>query len=146
MITVKVSKCQKTTVVLDTNIIVSSIIFGGKPRDVFLLVVQREIRAYCSPFLLFEVIDLLRSKFSFNEKQLKIVNKIIKNHFIKVFPKVVPRFSDDLSDNKILAIALESKANYLITGDKKHLLPLKKVKNTKIVTADNFLNILKNSR
>ena len=38
-------------------------------------------------------------------------------------------------DNRILECAAEVKADFLISGDKKHLLPLKKFRGIKIVSA-----------
>lgn len=49
------------------------------------------------------------------------------------------------SDNRILECALEAKADYLVTGDKKDILPLKKIGETAIVTASEFLEIWKKS-
>lgn len=138
MNTAKVSNSDLITVVLDTNIVVSSVVFGGKPRDIFSLIIEEKIIAYFSSFVLFEVTDVLRNKFDFDENKLELIEKIIKKKFVKVSPKNIPLFSKDLSDNKILAIAQEAKADYLITGDKKHLLPLKKIKKTKIVSAEEF--------
>lgn len=46
------------------------------------------------------------------------------------------------SDNKFLAAAYEAKAQYLISLDKHHLLPLKHFHGTQIVTPDLFLRIL----
>jgi len=42
-------------------------------------------------------------------------------------------------DNRILECALEAKAHFLISGDKKHILPLKKLKGVKILSASHFL-------
>jgi putative PIN family toxin of toxin-antitoxin system len=47
--------------------------------------------------------------------------------------------SPDPDDNLLLAIAISAKADYLISGDKTHLLQLKKIKGTKIVALSWFL-------
>ncbi len=44
----------------------------------------------------------------------------------------------DPKDNMLLAAAFEAKANYLVTLDKKHLLPLKHFKGTSIVAPFQF--------
>ena len=36
-------------VVLDTNVLISAVLFGGKPRDVFRLAIQGRIDAFTSP-------------------------------------------------------------------------------------------------
>jgi len=48
---------------------------------------------------------------------------------------------DDPDDNQILACALEGKAEFLVTGDH-HLLKLRRVQETRIVTPREFLAIL----
>ena len=45
------------------------------------------------------------------------------------------------SDNRILECAVEARADYLITGDTKHLLPLKRFKGVRIVLSDEFLRL-----
>ena len=48
----------------------------------------------------------------------------------------------DPDDNPILAIALQSKADFLVTGDKRDLLSMQRVGITPIVTAASFLAAL----
>ena len=42
---------------------------------------------------------------------------------------------DDPGDNLVIATALAGDADYLVTGDRRHLLHLKKVRRTRILTA-----------
>lgn len=49
----------------------------------------------------------------------------------------------DKKDNRYLACAKDGKADYLVTGDRKHLLPLKSFANTRIVTPIEFVEITK---
>ena len=51
---------------------------------------------------------------------------------------------NDLDDNPVLAMALESKADYLVTGDKRDLLSMKSVGETPILSAAAFLEHLGN--
>ena len=130
-------------VILDTNIIVSSIVFGGKPRDIFSLVQEGKIEAYISSFILYEVKEVLTKKFDFNDEKLKEVRQLMKDNFIVISPRIsLQTIKVHLLDNKVLEAAVEAKADYLITGDKKHILPLKKIKNTKIVSPEEFLKQL----
>ena len=43
------------------------------------------------------------------------------------------------NDNRILECALKGKVDYIVTGDKKHILPLKNFQGIKIVTVAQFL-------
>jgi putative PIN family toxin of toxin-antitoxin system len=55
----------------------------------------------------------------------------------KVKLKKIESICRDPKDDFLLAMAKESKADYLITGDK-DLLEIKDYRNTKILTATNF--------
>ena len=54
--------------------------------------------------------------------------------------------SRDPQDNPVLAMAIAGKADYLVSGDRRGLLSLKRVGATRIVTAAEFLKILKKKR
>jgi len=48
---------------------------------------------------------------------------------------------DDPDDDKFLEASIEGNADYLVTQDKKHILPLKEFRGTKIVTPEEFLHL-----
>ena len=54
--------------------------------------------------------------------------------------RAMPR---DITDAKFLDLALAADADFLVTNDRRHLLPLKKIGRTKIVTPHKFLMALK---
>ena len=134
-------------VVLDTNIIVSAIVFGGKPRDIIYLIQEGKVQAFVSSSILYELKEVLTKKFNFNDEKLSEVEDLINKNFVSVSPKDSLKMIKSYPiDNKILEVAVESKADYLITGDKKHILPLKKIRKTKIVLAEEFLLTIKKGR
>jgi len=49
---------------------------------------------------------------------------------------------NDPSDNRILEAAVEGEADYIISGDTKHLLPLQEYQGIKIITPAEFIDIL----
>ena len=49
---------------------------------------------------------------------------------------------DDPGDNLVLATAVAGEADYLVTGDRRHLLHLKKVQRTRILTARKMTELL----
>ena len=67
----------------------------------------------------------------------------LKRHatVLKELPDV--DLSRDPQDNPVIAMVIAGKADYLITGDRRDLLSLKRVGGTRIVTAAEFLKILK---
>ena len=54
--------------------------------------------------------------------------------------------SKDPADNPVLAMALAGNADYLVSGDRRGLLVLKKIGSTRIVTAQEFLKVLQRRR
>jgi hypothetical protein len=58
-------------------------------------------------------------------------------------PKIVPNvIEDNLADNHILACAISGKANLIVSGDRRHLLPLKDYEGIHIVRPVDFLRML----
>ncbi len=51
--------------------------------------------------------------------------------------------SRDASDTQFLGLAEISAANYLVTNDRRHLLPLRRHQKTRIVTPAEFLRRLR---
>lgn len=130
--------------VLDTNIYLSGLIFpGSSPEKVLSSGRNRQIIIYISPFILREIRNILLTKFEFSEDYAKkIVDEILKfTILIRPIAKI-NIIKDNRDDNYILECAVAAKADFLVSGDKKHILRLKKIKDTKIVSAKEFLTII----
>ena len=126
-------------VVLDTNILVSALIFGGKPEQVYNLVLEKQITAVISIILFSELLETLIKKFNFDPKRIEQLERVVKKHFKTVYPDVTINVIKDDDDNRVLEAAIEGGCNYIITGDR-DLLDLKIFKNIKIVIPDVFLS------
>lgn len=127
--------------VIDTNILISAIGFGGKPRQILLLLLDKKIKVIISPILLAEFHEVIHKKFPFLEKELPI----IENKFTKIMEKVHPNTTlnvvRDVDDNRVLEAAVAGKCQYIITGDK-DLLDLKSYNRIIILTPTDFLKSL----
>lgn len=129
--------------VLDTNVLISALIFGGKPRKILLHSKEKKIRAFISAPILLELAKKLDSKFNWKEEKIKETVGTLSKFITVVYPTVrLNRVKKDPEDNKILECALEANADYIVTGDK-HLLKLKRYGEIKIVTPADFLKTLK---
>ena len=128
-------------VILDTNIFLSGILFGGTPNLLLQGIQKRKFDLYISEKLLDEVFDKLVNKFHVNENIIRDISTLL-SYGIVVAPRKVVHFAEDKKDAYLLELAEESKADYLITGDKKHLLPLKKWKQTHIISPKQAIEIL----
>jgi len=130
---------KKPRVVIDTNVFVSGLNFTGKPNEILELFIKGDIEVFISPFILSEIERILRERFEWGEGNIHRVLDQIKRQTILVHPKLeitVIKQKDD--DNRILECAIEGKAQCLISGDKKHLLPLKEYQGTKILSPAEF--------
>jgi putative PIN family toxin of toxin-antitoxin system len=135
-------------VVLDTNVLVSAyLVPGGKPARILSLARQGKLTICLSPPILSEVKQtLLRPKL---QKIHKATAKEIER-FLKALTSVVvmtagteevDAVKDDPDDNKILACALEGKANFIVSGDH-HLTDMKVFQGIPIVNPDRFLTFV----
>lgn len=133
-------------VVLDSNIFVSYFLTQNPTiSKIFELIQKRKIILLVSTEIKAEVIKVFQypkiNKF-LQPKHFQTLNYLLEEESILVYPQKRISLSKDPKDNIYLECCLEGKANYLITGDKKHLLPLKKFHQTKIISPNKFLKCL----
>lgn len=133
--------------VYDTNILVSSFIGKGPPHNVFNAVLKGKVKLISSPEIIEEFNNVIpREKFKFTEKQIKQAKSIVLRISNIIEPKEkVNVIKEDPDDNKILECAKAGKVKYIVSGNI-HLLKLKKWLNIKIVTANEFMKILKKEK
>ena len=128
-------------VVLDTNVLLSALAFpGSKPDQILLRDRHGEIEFFLSDFIVAELERILRDKFRFTTRQTDDRVSAIRRMATLVVPKeriALVAAKDD--DNRILECAVAAHADYLVTGDKEHLLPLRSIGATQIVTPAAFL-------
>lgn len=134
-------------VVIDANIYVSFILAGGdtisslfnawQAHEFEVLSSQditAEVKEVCDRFLKRGILteDAVKEtmwRLNHDSRHIEIVSWVT--------------WSKDVKDNKYLACAKDGEADFLITGDKKHLLSLKTFGTTKIVSPKEFVEILK---
>lgn len=127
-------------VVLDTNILISGVVFGGKPREILEMAKTRVIQGVTSQILLAELGEVLSKKFDYPESRVLQINRKMKKIFNVVYPVESINIVRDDDDNRVLEAAVTGKCGYIVTGDE-DLLVLKKYKNIKILTPGEFLEI-----
>lgn len=130
-------------VVLDTNVILSAIIFGGKPRTILENVIRKNIGLYFSEAILNELKRVLnRPKFHYPAKIIRLIISEFTSIGELVDPTTrISTISRDPEDNRILECAVEAGVDYVVTGDS-HLLELGKYENIWILTPAQFCDKL----
>jgi uncharacterized protein len=130
-------------IVADTNIYISALIFGGNPEKIIKLAATEKIILLVSNAILDEVSLVLRKKFYWSNPQVSYADEFIRESSILVTPSSrVDLIIADEADNRILECAIEGKADYIVSGDRHHLLPLQTYNEIQIVDAATFLGIL----
>ena len=130
-------------VVLDTNVIVSGLNFPGNERMVLELALRGRFELYVSTFILEEAAGVLTSKFGWDEERSSQALRTLGNAATVIYPHRIPEvFEGDHPDNRILECVVEAAADYLVTGDRQHLLPLEEYQGTRILNAPRFLSAL----
>jgi len=133
-------KNPEVKVILDTNVYVSAILFGGKPEEIRKLSKEKKIELLVSEAIIAEVAEILRKKFDWESWQISQVIDEIRETATLVIPhQTLSVIKEDKDDNRILECAVEGKAHYIISGDKRHLLPLKEYQGIKILSPSEFL-------
>ena len=127
-------------VLLDTNVLIFALQFGGNPRTILDRVIRGELILCISESIMSELGNVLkRSKFGFLPT---IVNQIV-TELNAISELVLPseriqQIEANESDNHVLECAVEAHADYIVSGDV-HLLELKEFRSIQVVSPQQFL-------
>ena len=127
-----------TRVVLDSNVFISAVIFGGKPRQVIHLAGRGFIEVYTSGPLRGEVERLLATKFGWARRRVVTTAGYLWSVTRWLEPTCQLTNCTDPDDNRVLECAVEARAEWIVTGDR-HLLLLDPFREIRIVTVRDFL-------
>lgn len=125
-------------IVLDTNVYISALRYGGNPQLVLDQVLYGEFQLLTSTPLEDELKRVLREKFSYSPHQILETTASLWKQAERVGPKKRLSICQDDSDNRVLECALEGKADFIVTGDR-HLLNLPIIEALAIVTPAAFV-------
>lgn len=127
-------------VVLDTNVIVSALHFGGNPDKILSLANEGVIELLISPFILDEVVKVLQRQFDWGDEKIEITLGAIKEITTLVHPtSKLSVIKEKDSDNRVLECAISGGAAFVVSGDTKHILPIKKYQGIRILKPAEFL-------
>ena len=126
-------------VVVDSNVYVSAIVFGGKPMMLLDMAEEGEIELFTSEQILRETFRVLRDKFHRTADQLETD----RLHIATIAKSATPTetlnvVSLDPDDDRVLECAVAAGATNIVTGDK-HLLGLGSFRGIRIQRPAEFL-------
>jgi putative PIN family toxin of toxin-antitoxin system len=129
-------------IVLDTNVLISAHLKDtGAEARVFDLVTNQLISLCVSEAILIEYEAVLsRRKFRIDKERVNQSMDLIRRVAVLITPTGSVSASSDEPDNRFLECAEKAKADYLVTGNKRHFP--KRWKDTKVVNAREFLELI----
>ncbi|MDI6731088.1 MAG: putative toxin-antitoxin system toxin component, PIN family [Candidatus Margulisbacteria bacterium] len=131
-------------IVLDSNVIISALLWSGLPHQILQLAENHNILIFSSMEILDEVFKVLkRPKLQKRINELHTSPDELIESLLGVVEIVHSRnklyvIINDPDDNKIIECAVASEADHIITGDP-HLLKLKRYGNIVIVNPRKYL-------
>ena len=138
---------KELRVVIDTNVIISGSFWKGISCKIIETIDGKYLIIVSSPILeeYKEIIfseDIMERTEHFKEPRENIISKLLQKSLIVTPKETIKVIENDPDDNKFLEAAVAGNADYLITKDEKHILPLKEFRGIKIVTPEEFLTIM----
>jgi putative PIN family toxin of toxin-antitoxin system len=125
-------------VVIDTNVYVSALVFGGKPAAVVQAAESGAFQLVVSAAIKSELVETLTTKFGWSEARAeRACRELWDEAWWSVRPQEV-QGSRDPSDDHILSCALEGRAKVIVTGDR-DLLVLHPFRGVEILAPAEFL-------
>lgn len=115
---------QVIRIVVDTNVLVSGLLFAGQPGELVNLWKERKVRPLCSKEIIEEYLHVLaypRFKLSESEIDFILTHEILPWFDVLTIKSGKPFVAADPSDDKFIWCALEGKAEFIVSGDA-HLL------------------------
>lgn len=137
------TKMQK--IILDTNVLISALISSNSFPGLIIndLVLEKKVQVCISGEIIKEYFEVIkRPKFS-SYKMFLVNADLVINYLIEIATNFSPNrkihlIKDD-SDNKFLELAIESKADFLITGNTNDF-KIDAIEKTRIVTPAKYWN------
>ncbi|MCH8294559.1 putative toxin-antitoxin system toxin component, PIN family [Candidatus Poribacteria bacterium] len=126
--------------VFDTNILFSAIGWRGRPYRCVELARQGRIKAVTCQELLDELAEKLTVKLCLSPSTVTntIADLLGFVHVVRIH-NTLKVINADPDDDKVLECAVVGGATHIVTGDRRHLLPLGSYQGIPIVTAADFL-------
>ena len=145
------SKRRKPKVVLDTNVWISAIIWGGSPAEIVKAAEEGRICIFISEEIISEISRTLaypKLKRFYEDtgvSRQNLIETVLRVSRIVEVKTKIHVVREDSADDKFLECALDGKADYLVSGDD-HLLKIECHKRTRIVTVRQLLKILEKDK
>ncbi len=133
---------MSTRALCDTNVLVSAFIAGGPPSRVIEAAIDGRVELVLADPVLAELERVLSVKLGFEREQVHetILFLIgLASERIETPPRSPEAVTHDPDDDVILACAVAAEVHVLVSGDRRHLLPLGEYRGIRIITPQALL-------
>lgn len=129
-------------VLCDTNVLVSAFIAGGPPSRVIEEAIDGHIELVLATPILVELERVLTAKLRFEPECAREIGALLTDLAQEVIdaPTGTPEpVTGDPADDLILASAVHAGVQTIVSGDRRHLLPVGEHRGTRIITPQALL-------
>jgi putative PIN family toxin of toxin-antitoxin system len=128
--------------VVDTNVTVSGLLFGGVPLKVIHAALARKFTRITSPILIDEVERVMRyKKFGLTHHEVAILTRPLFSIAEIIVPvKTIDVITRCPADNRVLECETEGNCQFIVSGDRRDLVSLKRFQQVQILNPRQFLN------
>jgi putative PIN family toxin of toxin-antitoxin system len=128
--------------VFDTNVLLSAVGWRGKPYECLELARQGAIEGLTCQEVIDELADKLKTKLGLgDDEMLATVADLLSFLALVPISGNLKAIAADPDDDKVLECAVSGSATHIVTGDRRHLLPIGSYQGVAIVTPAEFLKI-----
>lgn len=129
--------------VIDTNVLVSAMISSAGNEALLVMAInQGLVTPFFSPEILEEYSNvLLRPRFAFPAEDVNALLDLLHRRGNLIDPVPMTHTSPDPEDDKFIACALAGKAEFVVTGNKRHF-PQAQPAGAKVVNAAELLELI----
>lgn len=135
-------------IVCDTNVLVSAFIAAGPPSRVIEEVIAGRLELVLARPVMVELERVLTGKLGFDADRWRGVEELLvdlASGFASVPTGGIEPVTGDEDDDIILACAVEAGAEVVVSGDRRHLLPVGEYRGVRVITPQAILAELRSS-
>lgn len=126
----------------DTNVLVSAFIAAGPPSRVLEEVIDARMELVLPQPVMVELERILTGKLGFEPQRWQGVEELLVDLAAELVPapEAPPEaVTGDPADDLILACAVQAGVDVLVSGDRRHLLPVREHRGVRVITPQELL-------
>lgn len=135
-------------VLCDTNVLVSAFIAGGPPSRIVEAATEARIELVLADPVLDELERVLTTKLGFAAERVRDIAALLNELASERIPAPTTPpepITGDPDDDLILACAVDAGVQLIVSGDRRHLLPVGEHRGVRILTPQALLSELANA-